>query len=137
MAKKVAAKKAAAKKAPPPAKKPAAKKTAPPPKPAAKKAAAAPKPQPSTKAKETAMTTEDSARGSIVKLRVPYNAQTLTAVAARLGKKKLLRRELQDHLMDVVRQYLLDSGAPVAAAPEPAQAALPLASVDDADDLLG
>lgn len=122
------AKKAAAKKPTTAAKKTAAKKA--PVKTAAKKAPAkktAPKPQ-TSQSKGTATMAEDTARGSIVKLRVPYNAQTLSAVATRLGKKKMLRRELQDHLMEVVKTYLSESGAP-------AQAALPLA--EDADDLLG
>ena len=138
------AKKAAAKKPTTAAKKVAAKKA--PVKTAAKKAPAkktAPKPQtPVAQSKGTATMAEDTARGSIVKLRVPYNAQTLSAVATRLGKKKMLRRELQDHLMEVVKTYLSESGAPALGTPTPAssteapaQAALPLA--EDADDLLG
>lgn len=136
------AKKAAAKKPTTAAKKVAAKKA--PVKTAAKKAPAkktAPKPQ-TPQSKGTATMAEDTARGSIVKLRVPYNAQTLSAVATRLGKKKMLRRELQDHLMEVVKTYLSESGAPALGTPTPAssteasaQAALPLA--EDADDLLG
>lgn len=134
------AKKAAAKKPTTAAKKTAAKKA--PVKTAAKKAPAkktAPKPQ-TPQSKGTATMAEDTARGSIVKLRVPYNAQTLSAVATRLGKKKMLRRELQDHLMDVVKHYLSESGAPALGTPAPAteapaQATLPLA--EDADDLLG
>jgi hypothetical protein len=75
--------------------------------------------------------------GSIVKLRVPYTPALLNTMAQRLGRKKMLRRELQEHLMEYITQYLQRAEtASVLSTAETETASVPVTAEAELDELM-